>query len=218
MSKFQLAIDGPAGAGKSSVSKEVAKRLGLDHIDTGAMYRAVTLQGLRLGIDFKTETDFTFVEDIDIDYKNNSIYLNGECVDKEIRTSLVANNVSVVAKQKIVRDKMVFIQKQIAENSNIVMDGRDIGYNVLPNADLKIFLNASLEIRAKRRLKDIQATGIDIELSELMKQIQERDEKDSTRKINPLKKAEDAIELDTTNMNVEQSVEAIISLTRKRDR
>ncbi len=218
MSKFQLAIDGPAGAGKSSVSKEVAKRLGLDHIDTGAMYRAVTLQGLRLGIDFKTETDFTYVEDIDIDYKNNSIYLNGECVDKEIRTSLVANNVSVVAKQKIVRDKMVFIQKQIAENSNIVMDGRDIGYNVLPNADLKIFLNASLEIRAKRRLKDIQATGIDIELSELMKQIQERDEKDSTRKINPLKKAEDAIELDTTNMNVEQSVEAIISLTRKRDR
>ncbi|XMB66538.1 (d)CMP kinase [Mycoplasmatota bacterium zrk1] len=216
MKKFQLAIDGPAGAGKSSVSRKVAEALNINHIDTGAMYRAVTLEALRKNIDLINESNYDFIDDINIDYKNNSIYLNGKCVDKEIRSNEIANNVSIVARQKKVRDKMVEIQRDLAEKGSVVMEGRDIGYHVLPNADLKIFLNASIEKRAERRYLEIIKSGTNVELSQLIIEIKERDKKDSTRKLNPLKKANDAVEVDTTNLTIEESIEKIIMLARKR--
>ncbi|QVK20327.1 (d)CMP kinase [Mycoplasmatota bacterium] len=216
MKKFQLAIDGPAGAGKSSVSRKVAEALNINHIDTGAMYRAVTLEALKKNIDLTNESNYDFIDDINIDYRNNSIYLNGKCVDKEIRSNEIANNVSIVARQKIVRDKMVEIQRDLAEKGSVVMEGRDIGYHVLPNADLKIFLNASIEKRAERRYLEIIKSGTNVELSQLIIEIKERDKKDSTRKLNPLKKANDAVEVDTTNLTIEESIEKIIMLARKR--
>lgn len=211
---FQVAIDGPAGSGKSSISKKIAEQLGFSHVDTGAMYRAVTLEALNRGIDLKHD-DYEFVHDIEIEYRNNSIYLNGQNVNEAIRKDEVSHNVSEVASKPIVRETMAILQRKAASKGNIIMDGRDIGYHVLPNADLKVFLNASVEVRAERRYKELIRSGNETDLETIKKEIIRRDNLDSTRKLNPLKKAEDAIEIDTTNLTMEEVIDKITGLIKK---
>lgn len=156
MENFQVAIDGPAGSGKSSISELVATKLGFVHVDTGAMYRAVTLEALRRKIDLNNEAEYSFVDSIEIVYINDKTFLNHEDVSEEIRSLEVTRNVSLVSSYKAVRDKMVQFQRLSAKNGYVLMDGRDIGTTVLPNADVKIFLTASPEERAKRRLKELE--------------------------------------------------------------
>ncbi|MFI3251537.1 MAG: (d)CMP kinase [bacterium] len=213
MKNFQVAIDGPAGSGKSTISKIVAKKLEFSHIDTGAMYRAVTLEALNRNIDVDNEEEYGFLANIKVEYSNNLILLNGVDVSKEIRKTEVTANVSAVSRLKVVRDAMVDLQKYTASKGCVVMDGRDIGYVVLPNADVKVFLTASVEERAKRRmLEEENAT-----YEEILNDIKVRDHKDSTREISPLKQADDAILLDTTSLTIDQVVEEIINLVKKRD-
>lgn len=211
---FQVAIDGPAGSGKSSISKIIAERLGFSHIDTGAMYRAVTLEALNRKIDL-TNDDYLFIKEIKIEYKNNSIFLNGKNVDVEIRSEAVTQNVSEVSTKKIVRESMADLQRQAASQGNIIMDGRDIGYYVLPNANVKIYLNASVEERALRRYKELIRSGNETDLETIKQEIIRRDNLDSTRELNPLKKAEDAIEIDTTNLSMEEVIDKITGLINK---
>lgn len=216
MKNFQVAIDGPAGSGKSSISKLIAQKLGFNHLDTGAMYRAITLEALNRKIDVEDETQFDFLDDLEIDYKSDRMYLNGIDVSLDIRSEIVTNNVSVVSKHKIVRDTMTPLQRKIASRGNFIIDGRDIGYNVLPNANLKIFLTASIEERAKRRLLEYKKQNINISFEQLKKEITVRDYEDSNRAISPLKKADDAIVIDTTNLKIDEVCELIISLITER--
>lgn len=216
MDRFVVAIDGPAGSGKSSISKIVAEQRGFTHLDTGAMYRAVTLEALRRGIDLADEQAYSFLDELNILYKNGKIYLNGEDVSKEIRTEEVTNNVSTPSRLKIVRDKMVYFQRESAKEGKILMDGRDIGTVVIPDADLKIFLTASPEERAKRRCAENALAGLESDYETILEEIKQRDYKDSHRTIAPLKKAWDAILLDTTNMSIEEVCNEIIKLIDKR--
>ena len=214
---WQIAIDGPAGAGKSTIAKILAKNLGFEYLDTGAMYRAATVKALRLGIDLDDESKYDFITNTTIDFRNGEIYLDDENVNEEIRSLEVTNNVSVVCKYKIVRDKMVELQKEIANSKNIIMDGRDIGTVVLPNANLKIYLIASSEERARRRMLEREAKGNNTQtLEETIFEINERDRKDSTREISPLRKADDAIELDSSHLSIDEVVEKITQLVRER--
>lgn len=214
MQNFQVAIDGPAGSGKSTISKKVCDILGFTHIDTGAMYRAVTLEALNRGIDLENPENYAFLNDISIVYENDKIILNGKSVGREIRSTRVADNVSTVAKMAVVREKMVELQQKAALNGKILMDGRDIGYVVLPNANIKIFLTASVEERAKRRYKELSNTETNYQ--EVLENIKTRDYKDSNREINPLRQAEDAILLDTTNMTIDEVVAEIVRLINER--
>ena len=214
---WQIAIDGPAAAGKSTIAKIIAKKLGFEYLDTGAMYRAATVKALRLGIDIYDESQYDYILSTSIDFINGEIYLDGENVNEEIRTLEVSNNVSVVCKWKIVRDRMVELQQKIAESKNIIMDGRDIGTVVLPNANLKIFMIASAEERAKRRMKERELKGNNTQtLEETIQEICERDRKDSTREINPLRKADDAVEIDSSHLSIDEVVEMITQLVRER--
>ncbi len=212
MKNFVVALDGPAGSGKSSISKLVAKKLGFTHIDTGAMYRAVTLEALRRKINIEDESAYSFLLDTSIIYKNNIIYLNGEDVREEIRSSEVTNNVSTCCKFAYVRNIMVDYQRASAREGLVLMDGRDIGTVVLPDADLKIFLTATAEVRAKRRYEEIISKGIETSYDIVLEEIIARDYKDSHRDLAPLKKAEDAIEIDTTNLNMDEVVDKVINL------
>ena len=216
MKNFIVALDGPAGSGKSSISKLVAEKLGFTHIDTGAMYRAVTLEALNRGIDISDENAYGFLKETSIIYKANTIYLNGKDVSEEIRSSQVTNNVSTSCKFAYVRNIMLDYQRESAKYGRVLMDGRDIGTVVLPFADLKIFLTASPEIRAKRRYDEIVAKGIEAEYNTILEEIKERDYKDSTRAIAPLKKADDAILIDTSDMTIEQVTDKIIKLINER--
>ena len=214
---WQIAIDGPAAAGKSTIAKILAKNLGFEYLDTGAMYRAATVKALRLGIDINDESQYDFILSTNIDFINGEIYLDGENVNEEIRTLEVSNNVSVVCKWKIVRDRMVELQQEVAKSKNIIMDGRDIGTVVLPNANLKIFMIASAEERARRRLKERELKGNNTQtLEETIQEICERDRKDSTREINPLRKAEDAVEIDSSHLSIDEVVNMITQLVRER--
>lgn len=216
MKNFQVALDGPAGSGKSSISELVASRLGFVHIDTGAMYRAVTLEALRRNINLENEGEYGFVNDIEIVYINNQTYLNQENVTAQIRTPEISRNVSLVSSFKIVRDKMVFFQRQSAKNGYVLMDGRDIGTTVLPNADVKIFLTASAEERARRRMIEQQAKGINEPFETVLNDIRIRDYKDSNREISPLRKAEDAILVDTTSMTIDEVCNTIVNIVSER--
>ncbi len=214
---WQIAIDGPAGAGKSTIAKEVAKALHCEYIDTGAMYRAVTLKALRLNINMENESEYSFLDNTTIDFQQGKLFLDGQDVSEDIRSLIVSNNVSLVSKFKTVRTKMVTLQQKLVQSKNIIMDGRDIGTVVLPNANLKIFLTANVEERARRRLMERCAAGKEcFTLEETIKEIQERDYKDSHREISPLAKATDAIEIDTSNDSVSEVVEKIISLVMER--
>ncbi len=216
MNNFIVAIDGPAGSGKSSISKIVAEKLGFTHLDTGAMYRAVTLEAIRRKINLENEDEYDFLDNISIIYKDDKIYLNNKDVSKEIRTDDVTLNVSTSSKIKKVRDKMVFFQRKSCENGKVIVDGRDIGTIVMPNADLKIFLTASAEERAKRRCKENELAGLESDYDIILNEIKERDFKDSTRKIAPLKKANDAILIDTTSLTIDEVVDKIINLINGR--
>lgn len=216
MDNFQVAIDGPAGSGKSTISKKVCDLLGFVHIDTGAMYRAVTLEALNRGIDLENPDEYEFLLDTNIIYENDKIYLNGKSVGREIRSSRVAANVSTVAKMAVVRTAMVKLQQKAAEHGKVVMDGRDIGYVVLPNADVKIFLTASVEERARRRYRENQLAGREEKFEDILENIKSRDFKDSNRELNPLRQAHDAILLDTTNMNIDEVVLEIVRIINER--
>jgi cytidylate kinase len=216
MRKITIAIDGPAASGKSTVAKEVAKALNYIYIDSGAMYRALTLKALRSNIDVKDEAslvEMTKVSKITLD--GIHIYLDDEDVSEAIRSIDVTNNVSAVSSYEGVREEMVNLQKEYGKKGGIVMDGRDIGTTVFPNAELKIFQIASVEERANRRYKENMRKGIACDLNTLKEEIKVRDFKDSTRSVSPLRKASDAIELDTSNLEPKEVVDKIIELARK---
>ena len=216
MRKITIAIDGPAASGKSTVAKEVAKALNYIYIDSGAKYRALTLKALRSNIDVKDEAslvEMTKVSKITLD--GIHIYLDDEDVSEAIRSIDVTNNVSAVSSYEGVREEMVNLQKEYGRKGGIVMDGRDIGTTVFPNAELKIFQIASVEERANRRYKENMIKGIACDLNTLKEEIKVRDFKDSTRSVSPLRKASDAIELDTSNLEPKEVVDKIIELARK---
>lgn len=218
-----IAIDGFSSTGKSSISKVVADTLGLIHIDTGAMYRAITLFGLRNFKNEKQEIDLSKLlqnlNEISLEFRENSgkleIYLNGENVSKEIRTTEVSDNVSLIAKHPKVRARLVVLQRDIAEKQGVIMDGRDIGTVVLPDADYKFFLTASADERARRRFLELQSLGIEATIEEVKQNLIERDRIDSEREISPLKQAEDAILIDNTNLNKEETIDLILSYIKK---
>ncbi|MEE0247473.1 MAG: (d)CMP kinase [Peptacetobacter sp.] len=207
-----IAVDGPAGAGKSTISKLIAKKLNINYIDTGAMYRAVTYKCLSEGVDVKNEAAVIEVaKRTDIDFRDNNIYLDSKVVNEEIRTREVSANVSDVAKIKEVRYLMVDVQREIGTRNDVILDGRDIGSYVFPNADYKFFLVATPEERGRRRYKELCEKGFEGTLEEIIKDIEKRDEIDSNREFAPLKKADDAIEIDTTGLGIDEVVEAVVS-------
>lgn len=206
-----IAVDGPAGAGKSTVSKLCAARLGYTYIDTGAMYRAVALKVIQSG---KT-LDENLIKDIEIALdESGKVFLDCVDVTKEIRTPEVSRGASDVAKFGFVRKKLTELQRDMAKRGKVIMDGRDIGTQVLPNADLKIFLTATVDERAKRRFLELKAKNFAADLEQIKKDIALRDKQDSEREIAPLAQAKDAILLDSTNLSVEQVVEEILRLAQ----
>lgn len=212
---FQIAIDGPAGAGKSTVAKLISKELGYIYIDTGAMYRAFGLYLLNNNIDVNDEDAISkVVEKVNISIEfvqgEQKIYLNNEDVTDKIRTPEIGGAASSCSVHKCVREKLVALQQELANKQSVVMDGRDIGSVVLPNANLKIFLTASVEVRAKRRILDYEQKGIEKSLDEMIKEIEERDYRDSHRENSPLTQVKDAILIDSSNMSIDDVVDKII--------
>lgn len=218
MKKLVVAIDGPAGAGKSTVAQMAAKELGFTYIDTGAMYRAVAWKTLQQGKVVNDDLINEVVKDIDIvlDYKEGKtkVFVDGTEVTSAIRTPEVTSIVSQVAALGPVRERLTDLQRQMATQGSVIMDGRDIATNVLPNADIKIFLTASIEERADRRYKEMKAKGYDVDLKKLQDEIAARDKADSEREISPLVQAEDAELLDTSDMSIEEVVQAILDRCR----
>ena len=218
---YKIAIDGPSGTGKSTTAKILAKDLSFIYIDTGAMYRAVGLYCVKNNIDIEDEeTIKNNLDNIDINifYKDGTqeIELNHEIVSKEIRENHISHCASVVSQYKDVREKLVSLQQDLAKKNSVIMDGRDIGTVVLPDADLKIYLIASDEERAKRRYKELLEKGQDVEYDTILKELKERDYRDSHRENSPLKRADDAIELDNTNMTIEEVVNKVKELFNKK--
>lgn len=214
---YNIAVDGPAGAGKSTIAKAVAKRLGLIYVDTGAMYRAMALFMLRLGVDLQDEAlvaQKCEEADITIRYENDVqvVYLNGENVNSLLRTEEVGNTASKISPIPKVREKLVQLQQKLAAESDCIMDGRDIGTCVLPNAQRKIYLTASSQVRAKRRCEELRAKGEACDPEEIKRDIEERDYRDMHREVSPLRQAEDAVLVDTSQLSVEEVIEKIISL------
>lgn len=218
MKKLVVAIDGPAAAGKSTVAKMVAKKIGATYIDTGAMYRAVTYFALSQNIDPKDESAVvSLLPKLKLDIKEDErIFLNGADVTKQIRSIEVNDNVSYVASYKDIRLALVDIQRKMSESISVVMDGRDIGTYVLPNADIKIFQVASVGTRALRRYKENISKGIQCELEDIEIGLKKRDHIDSTRTFAPLKPADDSIVLDTSNLSIEEAVDAVIEIIKKK--
>ena len=216
---FVVAIDGPAGSGKGTITKLVGEKTGLINIDTGAMFRCVTLAMLRQNIKLDEEEKIKqLLENIEIDlleeHGNQKVMLNGEDVTKEIREKNVNDFVSPVSTIKIVRNKLLDLQRKVAEGKKVIMEGRDIGTTVFPNADVKIYLDASCEERAKRRLLQNQEKGIQTSYEDALENVKARDKMDSEREIAPLRRAEDAIYIDSTNMSIEEVVEKITRLIK----
>ncbi|EGQ3774086.1 cytidylate kinase [Staphylococcus pseudintermedius] len=215
MKAINIALDGPAAAGKSTIAKRVAAQLGMIYVDTGAMYRAITYYYLNNKERF---TDFTsLISEIDLRLgydaeKGQRVFLNDNDVTDFLRENDVTQNVSYVSSIKEVRQFLVQVQQKLAADKGIVMDGRDIGTTVLPDAEVKVYMIASVEERAERRYKDNQQRGIESSIEQLKKDIAERDAYDMNREISPLKKAEDAIEIDTTGLSIEQVTDKILSL------
>lgn len=216
MSNIAIAIDGPAGAGKSTIAKLVAKKLSFIYIDTGAMYRAVTYYAIKKNFSpLNEELLCSKLDKINITLNNeDKVFLNGTDVSKEIRTPDVTKMTSPVSAFPKVREFLVNKQREMAKNASVVMDGRDIGTNVLPDADVKIFMIASPECRAMRRYKELKAKGENPILGKILMDIQERDYRDSHRKLNPMVKAKDAIELDTSSMSIDEVVEAVLKIVK----
>ena len=218
MKKLVVAIDGPAGAGKSTVAQLAAKELGYTYIDTGAMYRAVAWKVLQQGGEVTDEKILAVIPDIDVDlsYENGktTVRVDGQDVTGEIRTPEVSHIVSQVAALGPVREKMVDLQRKMAERGGVLMDGRDIATNVLPGADVKIYLTASITERANRRYKELREKGLAVNLADIERDIAARDKADMEREISPLVQAEDATLLDTTGMTIPEVVARIIGMCR----
>ncbi len=217
---MNVAIDGPAGAGKSTIAKAIAKKMGYVYVDTGAMYRAMGLYFLRAGISSDDEAKISSVVDdinVSIKYEDGAqhVILNGEDVTGLIRTEEVGNMASASSVYAPVRTKLVALQQELAKTTDVIMDGRDIGTVVLPDADVKVFLTASVECRAKRRYDELVAKGENPDFDKIAKDIEERDYRDSHREISPLKQAEDAILVDSSDMTIEQVVDTIIGYCKK---
>lgn len=218
---FIVAIDGPAGTGKGTITKLIAEELGLINIDTGAMYRCVALEALRKNVsDTEIEKVEEILRNIEIKFKRESgnifVFLNGEDVTKEIRTPEVNTCVAKFAALKCVRDKMTPLQQEMGKDSNIIMEGRDIGTAIFPKANVKIYLDASPEERANRRYKQNIANGINQSYEEVLASIKQRDILETTRKLNPLRKAEDAIFVDTTHLTIEEVKQRILDIIKEK--
>lgn len=216
---YNIAIDGPAGAGKSTIAKLVAKELGFIYVDTGAMYRGLAVHFLKKGIvPGEVEKIEAACEDakVELGYENGvqQVYLNGENITSQLREEAVGNMASVSSAVPAVRAKLLDLQRNLAKEKDVVMDGRDIGTNVLPNADVKVYLTASVECRAMRRFKELEEKGEACDFEQIRQDIQERDERDMTREIAPLKQAEDATLIDSSEMEIDDVVKAIIALTK----
>lgn len=214
--KINIAIDGPAAAGKSTISKKVAEYFNYIYIDTGAMYRAITLHTLKNGMDVLDDLSRLDIRLTPL--PDQQVFVNDEDVTDEIRSMEVNQNVSRVSSLQVVRDFLVSMQREIAKNKGVVMDGRDIGTTVLPNSELKIYMNASPEVRAERRFIEEQKKGVEIDIRTLTEQIRARDEHDKNRELSPLRKSEDAIFLDTSYMSIEEVTDKIIKLAQEKIR
>ena len=216
---YNVAIDGPAGAGKSTIAKRVAKEMGYVYVDTGAMYRALAVNFFNKGL--KPEETERIAEAckeavVTIGYENGmqQVYLNGENVTGMLREEAVGNMASVSSAIKEVRAQLLELQRELARTKDVVMDGRDIGTNILPNADVKVYLTASVETRAKRRYLELQEKGVECNLEEIAHDIEERDHRDMNREIAPLKQADDAIYVDSSDMTIDEVTEAIKALCK----
>ncbi len=213
--KIRIAIDGPSGAGKSTIAKRVAKLMGIDYIDTGAMYRAIGCKILQTNIRLDDrEALIQLLAQTEIDFSSGNIILDGEIVNDKIRTPEVSKMASDCSALPEVREKLVALQRKMGQVKSIVMDGRDIGTNVLTDAEFKFFMTASSAERAQRRWLELSEKGEKVDLAQVEADIIQRDHNDSTRKLNPLKKAEDAIELDTTGMTIEEVTQKILEVVK----
>ncbi len=223
MKRFAIAVDGPAGSGKSTVAKAVAKELGIIYVDTGAMYRTVALHCSQKDIPLEEEAAVVASLDsldmrIEPHAEGQRIFLNGEDVTAKIRTAEIGKGASTVGAYQKVRERMVELQQAMAREHSVIMDGRDIGTVVLPEAEVKIYLDAGVEERAKRRMGELEAQGKSVDFVEIRKMIMERDRNDMNREHSPLRKAEDAIGLDSTGMSVEQVTRAILDIVAERNK
>ena len=212
---YNVAVDGPAGAGKSTIAKLVAKEKGYIYVDTGAMYRSVGYKMMHSGIPASDEAAVkAMLADTDIDFRDGDIFLDGRKVNDVIRTSEVAKMASECSVLPDVRAKLVDLQRQMGSRKSVIMDGRDIGTNVLKDAEYKFFLTASAEERAERRYKELAEKGEKISFDEVLRDIKQRDHNDMTRKLNPLRKAEDAVEVDTTGLSIEEVINKVVTQIR----
>lgn len=210
MKEFIVTVDGPAGSGKSTIAKIIAKKYGFTYLDTGAMYRMIALYALENSIDLQDSKAIeTMLKNTKLDIVGNQFFLNGKDVSDEIRTPRVSAIVSPVSAIKEIRVKLVDLQREISKGKSVILDGRDIGTVVFPSGDVKIYLVASPEERAKRRLKEYEEKGVEADYESVLASIKERDFIDSTRKESPLKKAEDAHEIDSSTMSIDEVVEVI---------
>lgn len=217
MDSFIVTIDGPAGSGKSTIAKMIAKKYNFTYLDTGAMYRMIALYVIRHNIDLENKKEIEeMLKNVKLDIQGNTFYLNGEDVSEAIRTPEVSKIVSPVAAIKEVRVKLIDMQREISFGKRIILDGRDMGTTVFPKADVKIFLIASPEIRAKRRLKEYDEKGIAATYEEVLESIKERDYIDSTRKESPLVKAQDAHEIDSSKLNIDDVLKEISAYIDKK--
>ena len=218
---YSIAIDGPAGAGKSTIAKNIAAKLGFVYVDTGAMYRAMAVYFIDNSVNTDSEDDIAKACEnvsINIVYENalQQVILNGENITGRLRTEEVGNTASKTAVYTSVRKKLVELQQEIAKTTDVVMDGRDIGTCVLPHATCKIYLTASVETRAERRFKELQAKGVNADIEEIKRDIADRDYRDMNRDVSPLKQAEDAVLVDSSDMDIEEVTEAIIAVYKNR--
>ena len=219
--KFAITIDGPAGSGKTTTAKRVARELDFLHLDSGALYRAVTLKVLRSGVDPGDDERVAEIAekcDLQLKYFDNSlhVYLDGQDVTRKIRTPEVTAAISPVAANPRVREILTARQRELARDKGVVVEGRDTGTVVFPDADLKIFMVASIEERASRRFEELTEQGIKVDYQDLVQQIRQRDENDRTRKHSPLKKPKDAVVLDTTGLSIDEQVQFVVQKARER--
>ena len=212
---YQVAIDGPSGAGKSTIAKAVAKELGIDYIDTGAMYRAIGYKVKTRDIDPADEDAIReMLAGTQIDLQQGEVYLDGENVSAQIRTPEMSMMASVCSQIPAVREKLVQLQREMGTRKSVIMDGRDIGTNVLKDARFKIYLTASAEERARRRFLELQEKGETQSFEDVLEDIKQRDHNDMTRELNPLRKADDAVEVDTTGLDIDQVVQKVLEIVR----